>query len=331
MDETVTIPSGKLAYLEERIRKLAGEKSEMQLIMHLINRISALPGLDNLIDSMLQSIVEVVGGDNLQLYYLIDDQLFYADLLGVRKKLEQIEDDVVLRVFDSGEPEELSSSFAETHMLTSPFTGSYTWIYPLAVGTELVGVFKMVNLSISIQEMDQQLPSFFRYVALLLKNEIQGHSCLQQAYDRLSDMNAELEAEIDERQRAEQSLLAARGQLEETVLERTNELSAANAQLQRLNATLEQRVQEEVEKNREQERIISHQARLAAMGEMLSNIAHQWRQPLNNLGLFLQNMHLDYQESLLDNERMADYVTNAMETNPVYVPHHQRLSEFLPA
>jgi len=88
MDETVTIPSGKLAYLEERIRKLAGEKSEMQLIMHLINRISALPGLDNLIDSMLQSIVEVVGGDNLQLYYLIDDQLFYADLLGVRKKLE---------------------------------------------------------------------------------------------------------------------------------------------------------------------------------------------------------------------------------------------------
>jgi len=69
-------------------------------------------------------------------------------------------------------------------------------------------------------------------------------------------MNAELEAEIDERQRAEQSLLAARGQLEETVLERTNELSAANAQLQRLNATLEQRVQEEVEKNREQERII---------------------------------------------------------------------------
>lgn len=67
----------------------------------------------------------------------IIDQLFHADLLGVRKKLEQIEDDVVLRVFDSGEPEELRSSFAETHMLTSPFTGSYAWIYPLLMGQSL--------------------------------------------------------------------------------------------------------------------------------------------------------------------------------------------------
>jgi len=105
-----------------------------------------------------------------------------------------------------------------------------------------------------------------------------------------------LEQEMAERQKAQQ------------------QLAIEHAELQRLNTTLEQRVKEEVEKNREQERIIFNQARLAAMGEMLSNVAHQWRQPLNNLGLYLQNMQLDYQDSLLDDERMAEYVNSAMET-----------------
>lgn len=314
MDQTVTIPSGRLAYLEERAAKLAREKSEMQLIMHLINRISALPGLDNLIHNLLQSIVEVIGGDNLILYYRVDDELFYADLLGVCKKLEQFDDEQARQVFESGTPLEVTSSFSETRMLTTEFSAAFTWMYPLVVNQESVGVLKMENLHISMQEMYPQFPAFFRYTALLLKNEIEGHSRLKQAYNRLSDMNAELEAEIDERQRAEQALLSARDQLEDTVRERTEALAREHAELQRLNATLEQRVQEEVEKNREQERIISHQARLAAMGEMLSNIAHQWRQPLNNLGLYMQNLQLDYQDSQLDDERVAEYVGNVMET-----------------
>ena len=44
------------------------------------------------------------------------------------------------------------------------------------------------------------------------------------------------------------------------------------------------------EKQREQETMLLHQSKFVAMGEMLSAIAHQWRQPLNSIGLIIQDL-----------------------------------------
>ena len=61
-------------------------------------------------------------------------------------------------------------------------------------------------------------------------------------------------------------------------------------ELHHANEFLEERVAQEVEKNMHQERMLIHQSRMAAMGEMLGNIAHQWKQPLNSLNILFFNI-----------------------------------------
>ena len=64
---------------------------------------------------------------------------------------------------------------------------------------------------------------------------------------------------------------------------------------------------------RENEQILVNQSRHAAMGEMISNIAHQWRQPISAVGLILQNLQYDYDAGHLEREGLHDYVARARE------------------
>lgn len=53
---------------------------------------------------------------------------------------------------------------------------------------------------------------------------------------------------------------------------------------------LEFKIQEEINKRLEQEQILIQQSKLASMGEMIGNIAHQWRQPLAQISAIHMNM-----------------------------------------
>ncbi|HBS06439.1 MAG TPA: hypothetical protein DEA96_15835 [Leptospiraceae bacterium] len=59
------------------------------------------------------------------------------------------------------------------------------------------------------------------------------------------------------------------------------ELVNKSKELERLNASLKEEVQLQIEKNRQKDEALIQQSKLAAMGDMLSAIAHQWRQPLH--------------------------------------------------
>jgi C4-dicarboxylate-specific signal transduction histidine kinase len=70
--------------------------------------------------------------------------------------------------------------------------------------------------------------------------------------------------------------------------------------LEEINRDLEAKVNEELEKSRKKDAVISKQQRLAYIGELLSNIAHHWRQPLNQLALMVQDLDDAYKNDELD-------------------------------
>jgi len=140
---------------------------------------------------------------------------------------------------------------------------------------------------------------------------------LKQMSETLHERARLLEDEIGERQKTQEQLHEKALLLEQEVAERVlaeQELQVKQTQLESLNLTLETRVQEELAKNREKDIVLLQQGRLAAMGEMMSNIAHQWRQPLNELGIMIQMLRFDYDDKQLDGERIDSFSADCMST-----------------
>jgi len=64
-------------------------------------------------------------------------------------------------------------------------------------------------------------------------------------------------------------------------------------ELQELNDSLENKIENEVTQNRQKDKILSEQSRFAALGEMIGNIAHQWRQPLSAISTATGNAKIE--------------------------------------
>ncbi len=61
------------------------------------------------------------------------------------------------------------------------------------------------------------------------------------------------------------------------------------------------------------EMLLLQQSRHASMGEMIGNIAHQWRQPLNALGLLIQKIGHLYNRGTLKEEKMNENIDKGMQ------------------
>ena len=70
----------------------------------------------------------------------------------------------------------------------------------------------------------------------------------------------------------------------------TAQLQARDRELQAINENLEKRIREAVTRVEHQDEIIFRQMRERSISELLVNIAHQWRQPLNVIAIEAQNI-----------------------------------------
>ena len=97
-------------------------------------------------------------------------------------------------------------------------------------------------------------------------------------------------------------LAAARDITARKALER--ERSLRQARLEDLNQALEDRVRQTVGEIRRKDQMLITQNRRAVLGEMIGHIAHQWRQPLNAIGMLLVNLGDAYRFGDLSREQV---------------------------
>ncbi len=84
-------------------------------------------------------------------------------------------------------------------------------------------------------------------------------------------------------------------------------------ELEELNQNLEKRIILEVEKNREKDLQIFQSAKMASLGEMIANIAHQWRQPLSAISIMASGMLMAKEAQILNDETLVSYCNKIVE------------------
>ena len=90
------------------------------------------------------------------------------------------------------------------------------------------------------------------------------------------------------------------------------ELHRQSCELQDINLNLHATIARETEKNRKYEQILFNQKKLADIGNIISAMAHHWRQPLNALGLYIQDICQTYRDDGLDNDYIKEFESTCM-------------------
>ena len=95
-------------------------------------------------------------------------------------------------------------------------------------------------------------------------------------------------------------------QIEKVLRNKNIQVKQKREELKKLNRELLQRVQNELQKNREQEQLLIQKSKFIALGEMISNIAHQWRQPLSELSAIMMTLKFKHNLGKLDTNVMSE-------------------------
>jgi len=106
---------------------------------------------------------------------------------------------------------------------------------------------------------------------------------------------------------------SAYDEMDGNVYRQERSLEISSNELRELNDNLEKKIKLEVEQNRYKDEKIFHQSRSAAMGEMIANIAHQWRQPLSAISTTASSMKLQLELDISTEEEVVESFDHILE------------------
>lgn len=101
---------------------------------------------------------------------------------------------------------------------------------------------------------------------------------------------------------------------------------------------LEQKVKDEVERHKDKNELLVQQSKMAAIGEIVDDIAHQWRQPLNSLSMLIQNFKFlnlagqltssEIEDSVKEGIEITDYMSRTIEDFRDFFSPNKHITDF---
>lgn len=178
----------ELEALRLESKDLANRTAQLEAILILYGEIIAVPGLEHLVKKILDVIMEVYGGRNVIIYYLLDGAWQYRDIYDVREEVEIEKNPLVFQAVNGKKYLHREHKESEPILPGGIKMEEHTCVFPLLVGDNVVGTIVLEGMAVYEEKIVKELETFFRYFSLALNNEIVNYANLQEAYGELDQI-----------------------------------------------------------------------------------------------------------------------------------------------
>lgn len=168
-----------------------------------------------------------------------------------------------------------------------------------------------INIELSVLQNICDVNGFFTYGEFYYEQQNADHKLLNQTMTILG--LSENNNQKQKRHFQQKSIKKDRRKTNLTLKAFSHLVTETSKELEEMNLLLQERVAKEVEKNRQKDKAMLHQSKLAQMGEMMSMIAHQWRQPLSAIGSLSQALTLKATLGSLQNNTVMEFAQTITE------------------
>ena len=225
----------------------------------------------------------------------------------------------------------------------------FTSLFFILLFSIIIGYFISNNIISSIQKVQNGLREFFEYLNHKIEKANKIEVVSNDEFSDIANMineNVETiqnniekdEALIKNATKVLQSIKS--GDLKDRLSESSDNVTLCELKemINDMINNLEERIQLEIQNGLINEKMLLQQSKLASMGEMIGNIAHQWRQPLAQIIAIFMNMKVTYDfdkftpiylnEKIEEADKLTQYMSHTIDDFQNFFNPHSKVEVF---